>query len=69
MIPWHDDALSSETSLIAKELAELNSQGVLTINSQPAINGLPSLDPVFGWGNPNGYVYQKVSINIKLTFK
>lgn len=59
MIPWHDDALSPETSLIAKELASLNSQGVLTINSQPAINGLPSSDPVFGWGNPNGYVYQK----------
>lgn len=59
MIPWNDDVLSTETSLITNELSYLNSQGVLTINSQPAINGLSSSDPVFGWGYPNGYVYQK----------
>ncbi|CAI9719871.1 methylenetetrahydrofolate reductase-like [Octopus vulgaris] len=58
-IPWSDDALSPETSLIADQLAYLNKNGVLTINSQPAINGFSSTHPIFGWGNPGGYVYQK----------
>ncbi|CAF1203890.1 unnamed protein product [Rotaria sordida] len=57
--PWTDDELALETGLIRKELVEFNSQGILTINSQPAVNGKPSLDPVVGWGTPNGYVYQK----------
>lgn len=42
------------------QLASINSRGVLTINSQPNVNGAPSDDPVFGWGGPGGYVYQKV---------
>lgn len=42
------------------QLARINSKGVLTINSQPNVNGAPSDDPVFGWGGPGGYVYQKV---------
>jgi hypothetical protein len=37
----------------------LNSKGILTINSQPNVNGLPSSDPVIGWGSNDGYVYQK----------
>ena len=31
----------------------------LTINSQPAVNGIRSDDKTFGWGPSNGYVYQK----------
>lgn len=60
-LPWNDEELALETSLIMDQLAHINAQGVLTINSQPAVNGKPSTDPVVGWGRPGGYVYQKVS--------
>lgn len=43
-------------------LVTLNQHGLLTINSQPAVNGAPSEDKVFGWGGPNGFIYQKVRI-------
>jgi methylenetetrahydrofolate reductase (NADPH) len=59
-VPWNDDELSPETSLITDKLASINERGVLTINSQPNINGAPSADPNLGWGAPNGYIYQKV---------
>ena len=49
--------------MVAK-LVEINEQGALTINSQPPVNGAPSSDPVNGWGNPGGYVYQKVCYDI-----
>jgi methylenetetrahydrofolate reductase (NADPH) len=61
-IPWNDgndDELSPETSLIADKLAAFNRRGVLTINSQPNVNGVESSHPVHGWGRPGGYVYQK----------
>jgi len=45
--------------VIAKNLAQINGLGFLTINSQPAVNGVPSNDKVFGWGPSNGFVYQK----------
>jgi len=60
-LPWNDDELAIETSLITRELAHINQHGVLTINSQPAVNGKPSTDPTVGWGSKGGYVYQKVS--------
>lgn len=60
-LPWNDDPLSDETGSLVQNLVEINQNGVLTINSQPNINCLPSTDPVHGWGNPRGYVFQKVS--------
>lgn len=60
-IPWSDEELALETSLLSQQLAYVNGCGVLTINSQPAINARPSTDPVVGWGSKGGYVYQKVS--------
>jgi methylenetetrahydrofolate reductase (NADPH) len=60
-LPWSNQAASSETSAIALQLAKMNELGFLTINSQPAVNGMRSDDPQFGWGPSNGYVYQKVS--------
>jgi methylenetetrahydrofolate reductase (NADPH) len=45
-------------------LQKLNELGYLTINSQPAVDGAPSNDPVHGWGPKHGYVYQKVSVNV-----
>ncbi|XP_071552419.1 methylenetetrahydrofolate reductase (NADPH) [Panulirus ornatus] len=58
-VPWNDDELSAETSLLTDKLSEFNKRGVLTINSQPNVNGASSEDPVVGWGMPGGYVYQK----------
>lgn len=58
-IPWDDDEIVAETSLIADKLANVNQKGVLTINSQPRINCASSTDPIVGWGGPNGYIYQK----------
>lgn len=58
-LPWNDEELAIETSLIVAHLAHVNRHGILTINSQPAVNGTSSSDPVHGWGNNGGYVYQK----------
>jgi methylenetetrahydrofolate reductase (NADPH) len=58
-LPWSDEPVLSETSVIAENLARLNGLGFLTINSQPAVNGVRSDDKTFGWGPSNGYVYQK----------
>jgi methylenetetrahydrofolate reductase (NADPH) len=58
-IPWSEQGLSPETSTIAAELLALNSKGWWTVASQPAVNGLRSTDPVFGWGPKNGLVFQK----------
>lgn len=58
-LPWSDQPVLSETSVIASQLGRLNGLGFLTINSQPAVNGVRSDDKNFGWGPSNGYVYQK----------
>lgn len=59
-LPWNDEPLAPETNLLKDELEKVNRRGVLTINSQPNINGKPSTDPIVGWGPPGGYVFQKV---------
>eukprot|EP00012_Vannella_robusta_P014460 CAMPEP_0206210342 /NCGR_PEP_ID=MMETSP0166-20121206/17479_1 /ASSEMBLY_ACC=CAM_ASM_000260 /TAXON_ID=95228 /ORGANISM="Vannella robusta, Strain DIVA3 518/3/11/1/6" /LENGTH=531 /DNA_ID=CAMNT_0053631975 /DNA_START=1 /DNA_END=1592 /DNA_ORIENTATION=+ len=59
-LPWSEEAsLSSETKHIETQLMFLNTHGIFTTNSQPAVNGVPSTDPVYGWGEEEGYVYQK----------
>lgn len=58
-LPWSEQGLSPETSTIAKHLLALNAKGWWTVASQPAVNGVKSTDPVFGWGPKNGYVFQK----------
>lgn len=58
-LPWSDQPVLSETTVIQKQLARINRLGFLTINSQPAVNGVRSDDKTFGWGPSNGYVYQK----------
>ncbi|CCA74929.1 probable MET13-putative methylene tetrahydrofolate reductase [Serendipita indica DSM 11827] len=58
-LPWSDEAPAAETTVISEHLAKLNELGFLTINSQPAVNGLPSTDKIHGWGPENGFVYQK----------
>ncbi|CAB1431537.1 unnamed protein product [Pleuronectes platessa] len=58
-LPWNDEPLAPETNLLKDELEKVNRRGVLTINSQPNINGKPSTDPIVGWGPAGGYVFQK----------
>ncbi|CAI9628651.1 methylenetetrahydrofolate reductase 2 [Alternaria burnsii] len=58
-IPWSEQSLSPETLTISKQLLALNAKGWWTVASQPAVNGVKSTDPVFGWGPKNGYVFQK----------
>ena len=57
--PFSEGPFSAESDLIRETLVALNTNKLLTVNSQPAANGVPSDDPVFGWGPPRGYLYQK----------
>lgn len=61
-LPWTNENLGEETTVIKKQLIKLNSLGLCTINSQPRVNGALSADPIFGWGPPGGFVFQKAYI-------
>ncbi|PLB47959.1 putative methylenetetrahydrofolate reductase [Aspergillus steynii IBT 23096] len=63
-LPWSDTQLSTEANVIKDKLIELNNRGLLTINSQPAVNGAKSSHPVYGWGPKNGFVYQKAYLEL-----
>ncbi|PRT54136.1 Methylenetetrahydrofolate reductase 2 [Wickerhamiella sorbophila] len=63
-LPWSDDPVGAEISVIREKLLDLNSRGFLTINSQPAVNGVHSSDPIHGWGPKKGYVYQKAYLEL-----
>ena len=63
-LPWCDLGLSPETGLIQEELIQLIQRGYLTLSSQPACNGAPSTDKIFGWGPANGVVYQKCFVEM-----
>lgn len=63
-LPWSSQPPASETSIIQDKLARMNELGYLTINSQPAVDGVRSDDKVHGWGPAGGYVYQKVCLAI-----
>ncbi|KAL4894535.1 methylenetetrahydrofolate reductase-domain-containing protein [Aspergillus ambiguus] len=68
MVPWSEGGaeegtggLNAETETIRPELLQLiDGKGWWTLASQPAVNGVRSDDPVFGWGPPReGFVFQK----------
>lgn len=63
-LPWVDTPLNTETALIQEELFELNLRGWFSTASQPATNSCPSNDRIFGWGPPNGLVYQKSFVEL-----
>jgi methylenetetrahydrofolate reductase (NADPH) len=63
-LPWSEAPISNEVDSIKEDLVKLNKRGLLTINSQPAIDGVKSSDPVHGWGPNNGYVYQKAYLEL-----
>lgn len=58
-LPWSDSPISNESDVLKASLLDLNSRGFLTVISQPAVDGVRSTHPVYGWGPKNGYVYQK----------
>jgi len=61
-LPWNESPLAIESEIIKDKLVQINKLGFMTINSQPAVNGVPATDPVFGWGHRGGFVYQKAYI-------
>ena len=62
-LPWSEDGINEETSFIKEELKRLiEEKGYWSIASQPAVDGLPSADPIFGWGPKNGFVFQKAFV-------
>jgi len=63
-LPWSESPLTVESDAIKDDLYTLNKHGILTINSQPAVNGVKSTHPVFGWGPTHGYVYQKSYLEV-----
>ncbi|KAL9079283.1 MAG: hypothetical protein Q9157_001806 [Trypethelium eluteriae] len=63
-LPWSEAPISQEADAIKDDLVNLNRRGLLTINSQPAVNGAKSSHPVYGWGPRNGYVFQKAYLEV-----
>ena len=63
-LPWSEGGISAEANAIKPELLDLNRRGLLSINSQPAIDGVSSTHPTHGWGPPGGYVYQKAYLEL-----
>lgn len=68
MVPWSEGGaeeesggLNPETAVIRPELLKLiERRGWWTLASQPAVNGVRSDDPIFGWGpQREGFVFQK----------
>lgn len=62
-LPWCETPLQPESFALQNKLYEINRKGLLTLNSQPAVNGAKNNDSVFGWGpGLNGIVYQKAYV-------
>lgn len=62
-LPWCEGNLSDETKTIRTELGRLiDERGWWSVASQPAVDGVPSADPVFGWGPKGGFVFQKAFV-------
>ncbi|KAI6879235.1 methylenetetrahydrofolate reductase 2 [Hortaea werneckii] len=66
-LPWSEQPISPESNVLTNDLVNLNSRGLLTINSQPAVDGMKSSHPVYGWGPNNGYVYQKAYLEVLIS--
>ncbi|KAJ1552992.1 hypothetical protein HK096_009650, partial [Nowakowskiella sp. JEL0078] len=58
-LPWSVGPMSLESEIIRDQLIWCNSNGYLTVNSQPAVDGVASNHRVFGWGPKNGFIYQR----------
>lgn len=62
--PFCEGSIALETGEISESLKKMNTNKLLTINSQPKVNGVKSNNPTFGWGPENGYVYQKAYVEL-----
>ena len=63
VIPWSDEPLRSETNAILHQLVDLCvKKNWWTVGSQPAVDGVPSEDEIYGFGPEGGYVYQKAFV-------
>lgn len=63
-LPWSEAPITGEADVLREDLIDLNKRGLLTINSQPPVDGARSNHPVYGWGPRNGYVYQKAYLEV-----
>ncbi|KAL8358238.1 hypothetical protein RB598_002821 [Gaeumannomyces tritici] len=63
-IPWSEEEFNPETDTIRPPLLALNERGWWTVASQPAVNGLKSDNPTFGWGPTHGFVFQKAFVEL-----
>ena len=62
-LPWSESGLNEETAVIRDELCRLiQDKGWWSIASQPAVDGFPSSDRIFGWGPKGGFVFQKAFV-------
>ena len=62
-LPWSEGPLNAETRVIESQLCKLiEKRGWWSIASQPAADGVKSSDPVFGWGPPGGFCFQKAFV-------
>lgn len=66
-LPWSEAPITSESESIRSELVNLNKRGLLTITSQPSVNGVKSTHTVHGWGPKGGYVYQKAYVELLIS--
>lgn len=62
VLPWVLTELLPETAVIQEQLFELNTRGYFTLASQPAVDNCSSRDLIFGWGPPNGRIFQKLFV-------
>ena len=65
-IPWSEEPLSQETTLIRTQLLALVNRGWWPLASQPPVNCASSADPIVGWGPSAGHVWQKPFVELFL---
>ena len=69
-LPWSEGVLSDETRLIKTQLCRLiEEKGWWSVASQPAVDGIKSSDPTFGWGPSGGFVFQKAFVEFWIPTK
>ncbi|ORY79008.1 methylenetetrahydrofolate reductase-domain-containing protein [Protomyces lactucae-debilis] len=65
--PWSNGPVSAETAYIKDHLVALNTRGLWTVGSQPAVHCAPSSHPAFGWGPAGGHIFQKSFVECFMT--
>lgn len=55
--PFSEGSLAPETNDLTDILTLMNNNKMLTLTSQPQLNGVKSNDEKYGWGPDKGYIY------------